>query len=303
MRFGSRKLATGVLALLALAALFLPRSASGAGASEEADRAAVRKSAEDFAGAFSKGDAKAVAAFWTEKGEYHADGIAVRGQAAIEQGFATFFKDHPDHKVDVKIESIRFPSANIAIEEGVVRQLGSGKELPSSAIYSVTHVREADGWKIAVAREWGSRQDRLTDLDWLVGQWRGGTKDQEAVLTFARDKNKPLLVGEFEKLVKGKVVAAGTMKIGADPQRPGQLRSWHFDSDGGHGQALWFRDGNRWVLDAIGVTGDGGDTHALNLLGRLGNDAFTWRSVDRVAGGRPLPDTTPIQLKRVAAAK
>jgi DNA polymerase III alpha subunit len=30
----------------------------------------------------------------------------------------------------------------------------------------------------------------------------------------------------------------------------------------------WLRDGNRWVLDAIGVQGDGAETASVNILGR-----------------------------------
>lgn len=87
------------------------------------------------------------------------------------------------------------------------------------------------------------------------------------------------------------------MRIGLDPQS-GQLRSWHFDADGGHGQALWHRDGNRWVMDAVGVLGDGSPTTAVNLLGRVGADDITWQSIDRVLGEQSLPNTAPIKLTR-----
>ena len=40
------------------------------GSSREADRAAILQSGRDFTAAFEKGDAKAVAALWTEQGEY-----------------------------------------------------------------------------------------------------------------------------------------------------------------------------------------------------------------------------------------
>ena len=76
--------------------------------------------------------------------------------------------------------------------------------------------------------------------------------------------------------------------IGRDPQR-GQLRSWSFDDEGGHGEALWSRDGHAWVLDAIGVQPDGTPTAATNILTRVNDDQFTWRSVERmVAGGKSI---------------
>ena len=92
------------------------------------------------------------------------------------------------------------------------------------------------------------------------------------------------------------------MKIGLDGQR-GQIRSWHFDEDGGHGQCLWIRDGKTWVLDAIGALPDGTETGAVNMLSRLSNDELTWRSIDRVVGGKALPDTMPVKLTRVRDKK
>src|SRR2546423_7736449 len=45
---------------------------------------AVRKTADEFAKAFNKGDAKAMAAFWTKNGEYAGpDGEKIRGREAI----------------------------------------------------------------------------------------------------------------------------------------------------------------------------------------------------------------------------
>jgi uncharacterized protein (TIGR02246 family) len=299
-------LAGGLLAALAIGAFSarerLPAFSAAQGKTkaqaEDKDREAILKSSRDFAQAFAKGDAKAIASFWTENGEYHDEsGEVVRGRDAIEKAFAEFFKDKPSTKVEVLIESIRFPAHDLAIEEGILRQGGGDKELPATTLYSVAHLREAGQWKIVVAREWGAGQDRLHDLDWLLGEWKATIQDQEVILSFSKDKSKPFHVGQFTKKAKGKVVSSGTMKIGLDAQR-GQLRSWHFDDDGGHGQAVWVRDGNRWVLDSIGVLADGTETAAVNILSRLSPNEVTWRSIDRVMGDEKLPDTVPIKLTR-----
>lgn len=79
--------------------------------SRDADVEAVRANAHAFAAAFNKGDAKAVAATWTEQGECHdADGTLLVGRPAIEQAFAEQFKEFPKAKVEVLIGSIRFPA-------------------------------------------------------------------------------------------------------------------------------------------------------------------------------------------------
>jgi len=54
-----------------------------------ADDAAVRNATADLAQAVEKGDAKSVAASWTEEGEYIGeDGTTLRGRAAIEAAYA-----------------------------------------------------------------------------------------------------------------------------------------------------------------------------------------------------------------------
>jgi uncharacterized protein (TIGR02246 family) len=267
------------------------------------DRDAIEKAARDFTQAFAKGDAKAVAGLWAEQGEVQdASGLRIRGRAAIEKAYAELFKEKPGVKIEVLIEGIRFPAANVAIEEGLLRQVDPGRELPGTTLYSTVHVREGGQWKIASSREWSAGQDRLEDLDWLVGKWAAKFNDQDVTLTFSRNDRKHFLSGEFTRKTKGKVVSTGTMRISADPQT-GQLRSWHFDEDGGHGQALWVRDRNQWVLDSVGVLPDGTETAAVNLLGRLNNDAITWRSIDRIMGGQQVPDTVPLKLTRVREGK
>ncbi|HEX3147918.1 MAG TPA: SgcJ/EcaC family oxidoreductase [Gemmataceae bacterium] len=268
-----------------------------------ADTEAITKSSLDFIAAFNKGDAKAVAALWTDEGECHdADGEVLQGRAAIEKAFAESFKDRTQGKLEVEIRSIRFPSRDTAIEEGFLRHTPDGRGLPSSTMYTASHVREDGKWLLAYSREYGAGVDRLGDLAFLIGKWEGGPKGQEASIIFEKDATGPFILGKFTRKTGEKTTITGTVKIGLDGGR-GQIRSWHFDADGGHGQCLWIRDGNRWMLDAVGATGNGTETGAINVLARLSNNEITWRSIDRVVGGEPLPDTIPVNLKRVMADK
>jgi uncharacterized protein (TIGR02246 family) len=272
------------------------------GSSRDADRAAILQSARDFTAAFEKGDAKAVAALWTDQGEYESDdGTILGGRTAIEAAFAAHFKGRPNEKMEIKVENIRFPSRNTAIEEGLTCTT-AGDMLPDSANYRVLHVREDGKWRIAFCREWGAAENRLADLDWLIGSWRGQAKDQEMVISFAREKDSPFLVGKFTATAAGKTVSLGTMRIGVDPVS-GRFMSWHFDPDGGYGHGLWLRERKHWVVDSRGIQADGAETAAVNILTRLGDDEIGWRSIDRMAGGRAQPDSLPIRLKRAAAAK
>jgi uncharacterized protein (TIGR02246 family) len=300
---GMQVLAGGLIAALAIGVLFArdnpPPKAVAANPGREADAEAIRASARDFASAFNKHDAKAVADQWTEQGEcVDADGELVRGRADVETAFAEFFKANPQAKIQVLVKSVRFPAPDLAVEEGVLRQVNAVKDLPATTLYSATHVRSGGKWLTAMSREWGAGQDRLEDMEWLVGEWKAGGKGPEVTLTISRDGDRPFLLGKFARTDGGKPHSAGTMRIGVDP-KTGQLLSWHFDEDGGHGQAAWVRDGNRWVLDAVGVTGTGIETSSTNVLGRLNADEITWQSIDRVLGDQPVPDTTPVKLTRV----
>src|SRR5258708_2885455 len=97
-------LACGLLAAVAVSVIAGPNEAArapqakGGGAQaaaaaaadepREADRQAIRQASRAFSAAFDKRDAKAVAAFWTEQGEYQEEsGDVVRGHAAIEKAF------------------------------------------------------------------------------------------------------------------------------------------------------------------------------------------------------------------------
>ena len=90
---------------------------------------------------------------------------------------------------------------------------------------------------------------------------------------------------------------SGSQLIGWDP-RLKQIRSWVFDSDGGFSEALWSRDGDRWVIKSIGVVKDGRAASATNILTRVNRDTIRWTSVDRTIGSEVLPDAEEITLVR-----
>jgi uncharacterized protein (TIGR02246 family) len=284
-----------------------PPAAGGAAApadkDRDADREAIRKVGEAFAAAFEKGDAKAIAALWTDAAEYvHEDGVTLGQRAEIEKAFAEVFQGGPPVKLELDVRSIRFPTRDVAILEGFLRHVPSGPGLPSSSRFETVLAREDGKWLIAHSREWGSHQDRLGDLAFLIGRWEGGPKGEEVTLTFTKDPDGPFINGKFTRQVDGKPGSSGTIRIGLDAGR-GQIRSWHFDADGGQGQCVWLRDGDNWVLDAVGIAGDGTITGAVNILSRLGPDEIVWRSTDRMAAAKPLPDTVPIKLTRVKEPK
>src|SRR4051794_34825898 len=66
------------------------------------DDAAIRKASTDFIKLVESGDAKGVAASWTEDGEYIGDdGTSLRGRAAIEVAYTKAFAKKKRTKVEI----------------------------------------------------------------------------------------------------------------------------------------------------------------------------------------------------------
>lgn len=83
------------------------------------DKEAIAKAAEAFIEAFHKGDAKALAAFWTPDGDYtDQTGRHLKGREAIEKAFRSFFAENKGLKVRIEGDSLRFVTPEVAIEEG-----------------------------------------------------------------------------------------------------------------------------------------------------------------------------------------
>jgi uncharacterized protein (TIGR02246 family) len=287
-----------------------PQAANGAPAPQtdsdrkhDADRQAIHQAARAFVRAFNDGDAKAVAALWTEQAEFIDDsGAVLQGRAAIEKAYAEFFKAQPKARIAVQPDYVRFPAPNTAIEEGLLTLTLPGAELPTTTAYRAIQVREGDRWRIAFSQEWGADQAKVEDLAWLIGNWVARPVGREVQLTFAWNEKKTQIRNHFTVKEGGKVTSSGTQTIGIDP-RTGQLASWTFDEDGSRGEAVWFRDGNRWVMDSTGVLPDGTETAAVNLITRLNDHEFLWRSVSRAVGADELPDTEPVKVVRGQAIR
>jgi uncharacterized protein (TIGR02246 family) len=262
-----------------------------------ADEAAIRKGAADFIRAVEKGDAKAVGAAWTEEGEYIGeDGSTIRGRAAIEAAYAKLFAEKKNPKVEITIDSIRFPSKDTAIEEGHAKRHGADAEHATTSRYSVLHVREGGRWLMAVLREWPDEGVSLRDLDWLIGTWEAKTGESEVRTTYAWDDKKNSI--RCRIAIKGKDDQVNATQFLLKDPRTGQLRSWLFDDAGGFGDGTWARDGKRWVITASGVQGDGGELTATNILTPVDKDTFTWQSTQRTLDGEELPNIPPVKVRR-----
>ena len=273
----------------------------------EADKLAIDKLIKDMIQAFNNRDAAAIAANWTQEGEYiRNDGEPIRGRAEIQKGYAEFFKTLKGKpKLEIQTDGLRFPSADTAVSEVTLRLKNDDGRNRRVQTANTSLVREGGQWKVAIVQEWDRDNGldvSLKELEWLIGTWQVATKDREVTTTYEWDENKVFIRGKFTVKEGGKVIESGTQMIGKD-NAEGVIRSWVFQSDGGFGGGLWTREGKKWTVDIHGVTPDGRELTATVIYIRVDANTFTWQSVNQAVDGEPIADTQPIKVTKQKAAK
>jgi len=296
-------IAIGALVVMMAGGLAIrqPATVAGGVTSDEqssSDEAAIRSAGQSFLKAFQDGDAKALAAHWTENGEYFGeDGTSIRGRAAIEKAYAdSFAKRKAKPEVEIEVTSIRFPSKDTAIEEGYFK-VRSGKEPATSSKYAVLHARDGGKWLMALMREWPSEGTSLRDLEWLIGSWEAKHDDTEVHTTYTWWGDKAFIHVDLKIKQKDRT-SEGFQMIGQDASA-GRLKSWTFDRGGSYGEATWSRDGKKWILDSSSVLDDGGVMSATHIITPIDRDTFTFQSVNRTLDGEAASDIPPVRVTRV----
>jgi uncharacterized protein (TIGR02246 family) len=291
-----------------LTATFLALWAASAIAQESASPSAVenviRAGANDFTQAFDTGDAKKIAAAWTESGTMVDEaGQSFKGRKAIEDEYAKLFKDHPGARIEIKIQSVEVPSPGVAIEDGAATVFTKDAP-PTSSRYTAVHVQQNGKWLMATVRESHvdapSNYGRLQALEFLVGRWQAKSDDAQVDTDIRWVANKSFLMRNYTVRRAGAIASTGVQIIGFDPLAA-RIRSWSFDSSGGYGAGLWTSTQDGWRIESTGILPDGTPTSSRDALVRVSGEdnTFGWRSTNRTAGGAALPDLPEIVLDRV----
>jgi len=272
-----------------------------------ADEKAIRATADDFVKAFNAADVKAVGALWATDAEYTDEsGQSFQGRAAIEQLYADLFKEHRGAAMTVTIDSIRFLGPDIAVEKGIAKVAMPGADAPTGARYTVVHARRDGKWIMVVGRDSpyvpGSNEDYLKDLEWLIGDWKLDAKDRSLQLHFEWMAQRNFIKNTYTATKDGKSILTGGQIIGWNPKL-GRIVSWHFDAEGGFGNDVWTKDGQKWVMEATGVFRNGSESTAVNVLTAVDANSFTWQSLKRTLDGVALPNTAPVKMVRVQPGK
>ena len=269
-----------------------------------ADRAAIRATIQSFSEAFQKSDAVAAAAFLTEGAELMAtEGVAVRGREAIQQAFANHFKKNSRPKISLQVRSLEFPSRDTAKEDGLMTITAGAAEGGASTVnhYHILFVREDGKWYIANLHESPADESPLQQLEWLIGTWSVKGKDAEAHTTYEWFGNKAFIKAQFSIREKEATVT-GMQLIGVDPET-NELRIWTFEADGGFGEGVVTRDGNKWVFETATALTDRRIMASSNILIQVDKNTFTWQPIDLVVDGESIANLPPVKVVRVEAKK
>jgi uncharacterized protein (TIGR02246 family) len=300
---GLRSLERAGLVLAALVAI--------AAAPSTEDEKAIRAAAKAYVDALARGDAKALAALWTDDGDIVDEhGTVTKGRDTAALAVPSV-EGESSQQVDIAESSLRMLTPDCAIEDGTVRVVPPGGTAPLTGHYTATWVREAGGWKIAGLREYklDGGSARLADLDWMVGDWtvidnaretKGNAGAPVIEVSVRWNATKTFLLRDMKILQGGTAVAHVTQRIGWDPLSR-QLRSWVFDATGAHGEGVWSKDGDAWVARTTAVQPDGTRTSTVNVYLYDGKGRCTWQSFPTHAGGEHVPPVTMTMIRKPGA--
>ncbi len=234
------------------------------------------------------------------------DGSEVNGRDEIMATFEEAFLESPKAAVSVVVDSIKFLTPDVAVEEGSTTLFPDGDTLTSLERYTVLHLRRNGRWLMqsvrVVEEESLSAYGQLQPLEWLVGEWIDEGRNEVVKAKFDWDENKSFLLEEFQVVREGSVVLKGTQRIGWDPQAK-QVRSWIFDSAGGFGEAAWTPTDDGWIVKAKGVRSDGTSASATRTLSRADEDRVIWSATERIDDGEQLPDLAVTMVRKPPQAE
>jgi len=281
-----------------------PQVVGKGGEAKSADEKALLESLYNFLAAFNRGDADALAKFFTEKAELVDDtGDIVTGREAIRKEYADAFAKDPGMNLEVAIDWFRWVSDNVVLQHGNAKLTHKDGGVTYSQ-YTAAHVKKEGKWLIAMIREVptasddGSLQEsNLHALEWLVGDWVDGDDSGHIQTTVAWTRSKNFLLRTYSVTTQMGVELEGTEVISWDQSR-GILRSWIFDTNGTFGEAIWLRRGENWYVRLNATLPTGKKAAAVHIYTPRGPNSYTFQSVGRSVDGEMQPDLDEVVVRR-----
>lgn len=305
--------------LLAVASLFLtpfqaqadePSAPPADEAKADSEEPAVRELLRNLVAAFDAKDLDALGKLLSDKVLLvDSDGVSTSGREAVLDQYAAAFQDSPKATIKGTLDSLEFLTDDIARGEGTFRlDPEPGDTDPIDGRFSILAIRQDKTWLLVEMRDYPAApeestggsgdEETLREFEWMIGSWVDESDDARVTSDIRWSLNRNFIIRDYRIEVAGKQAISGLMVLGYDPQAS-QVKSWVFDSEGGYGEAYWTRvNDNQWVLRSRGCLRDGTSTSASQVITLLGDDRVRQNSLDRMIGGRFVPEVTEIHMVR-----
>jgi uncharacterized protein (TIGR02246 family) len=269
----------------------------------------LRSLLEAYANAFNTNDAKKAAEAFSPNAEFIDDaGNRVEGRGEIQKIISQFLADNPGAQIQFVMDGVRLIAPNVALEDGESTVTVVEKQSQSVRRYAMAYVKENGQWLIASVREYPETEqsvpaeERLQELDWLIGEWVDEGGDALVVFKAEYGPDKKSIMREYSIKVEGKEVLTGKQRIAIDPLTGG-IKGWTADNEGGYGETVWIKNGDEWLVKGTSVTADGAQASATYLLKPDGKDRVIWKTVHRVVGERLEADLETTLIRRISDKK
>jgi uncharacterized protein (TIGR02246 family) len=264
----------------------------------ESAAAAIRQASQQYVAAVNRGDGECAAALWTPQGDLiDTHGRSTKGRelaSAIQPG-----QTPPAALLTLAIDSLRLITPDVAIEDGRTQWLAAAAGDSMLVRHTAVWVRQNGKWLLDSVRESAadpnSHEARLQALSWLVGDWVSSGEGPAIAMSCQWSLDRHFLLREVRTQSPAGPLSI-SQRVGWDPASR-QIKSWTFDSHGGHGKGVWSRDGEQWTVSAAGVLPDGRKATSSNLYVLEGADLLRWESVESTIDGMPGP-THKVRLMR-----
>jgi uncharacterized protein (TIGR02246 family) len=280
-----------------LVAALLFSAATGAESPAGGDeQAAILKASDDYIAAVNRGDAGAIAAAWTADGDY-IDAFGNRTPARELVQSVGPQGGEAGERLPLKIDdlTIRLIRPDVAIEDGCSQvDLPGGRGLTRTR-YTAVWVKQQGRWLLdsvreAPAQEKAAEETPLKSLEWMLGNWTTRAGDLQIRVHCHWVEDERFLQREFTVNRGKEIVLHATQTIAYDPAAD-EIKSWTFDSRGGHGEATWSHDGQQWVIDTTTVLADGREVQSTSKLRQNDDGSVTWTVLRPEAADPKLRET------------
>lgn len=268
------------------------------------DDAAINKTAAAFVDAFHQGDAKTIAALYIPNADYvDVDGQVFEGRDVIEKLYADFFAINKGYQLRLNIDSRKFPSPGVAIEDGISVVIAPDGTAPVRTRYTNVFSNVDGKWLLASVREGRavdpSNYEHLRGLEWTIGEWIDVEPSGHAGhVSFVWAPGDNFIVSTRTEDFKDQDLLRTTQWIGWDAAAK-QVKSWSFQADGGTDLSTWTQDGKSWTVNTDSVLANGSKVNSTSVITLVDQNNITWQMKDQKMDGKEIPDSGVVKMKRV----